>query len=126
MTDDDIINDAVIRSMVETWDAEPWPTDAAGDRVFVRWCDLTPGDPGWDDWSLAGLVRPDRSVEWLDGPAGDSPALTAIAARVADGGESGRWQASDGLLVVWWCRSTLDGPAGDRATDWLTDTGGES
>ena len=94
----------VVTQLGAMWDANPVPGDPRGGRVFSRWTDRSPDDPGWDDWTLTAPVRDGR----LDGEVPGwfrervDPALAA-------GGAAGRFTV--GLyLTVWWCRADRAGP----------------
>ena len=110
------------RILVETlwdvvWQGDPGVADPTGDRIFRRFIELG-DDPGWDDWCLVGLVRPDSSVEWL--PEAEAFCRgSGVAEAVAQGDSSGT--IVEGHFRVQWLRSRGDGPPGDRVSDWAAN-----
>jgi hypothetical protein len=108
--------EAALAVLVKAWDEEPDRSTPAGDRVFIRWVDEHPDDPGWDDWTLVGIVR-DGVVHWNT----DNPGyLDRITKAVAGGSHAGRFRLGE-HMTFWWCRSTLDGPPGERTADWMKE-----
>lgn len=118
MDTDPRVADAVLASLAVTWDADGVVADPAGDRIFARWVDHCPDDPGWNDWRLVGVVRPGGGVDWVT--PGDNPVYPRVEAALRAGEAAGRLGVGP-WVTVWWCRSTLDGPPGDRVSDWAAD-----
>lgn len=116
MSDDTTLALACVTALRQTWEAHPPAVPPDGDRLWVRWTDTGPADPGWDDWRLVGLVHPGGRVEWLSEGDATSPLAVEIEAAAGGGRRSGRVAA--GPLVLDWGLFRGDGPAGQRVSDW--------
>jgi hypothetical protein len=106
MSRSDPVDAAVLAAMIERFDAQGVVGSPTGRRVFVRWVCTDPLNPGWDDWSLACEV-------------GAPECAPEIAAAIAAGRHHGRTR--HGHTTGWWCRADLDGPPGERVTDFMRD-----
>ena len=104
------------QSIYDAWTKEKVVAEPNGDRVYLRWVDLRKPE-SWDDWRLVGLVnKATNEVTWL-GEVKPSY-FAGISKAIATGEIQGRFEASPGGASIWWCRSILDGPPGDRVSDW--------
>lgn len=114
-----LYSQAILTGLEATWDREESPGQSDGDRVFVRWIQRDPLDPGWDDWRLVAVIKPgglDWSVEH------GQVVRVFIADMITAGLHNGKVIDSANNLTVWWCRSKLDGPD-RRVSDWAEPPG---
>lgn len=111
---------AIVASLWDFWSKKPPVVPPNGNRLFVRWIQLDPDDPSWDDWSLIGLVV-DGKVQWTHPEAhADRPDARLMVQQIADGKQHGRIQSDDGRIKIEWGLFTGDGPVESRVSDWAT------
>jgi hypothetical protein len=110
-----VVNYEILKGLVDLWDAHPPGATPDGSRLFARWVSQSgpPDTWGWDDWSLVGAFVPGQ-LRWSCPTVGYE---YQIEQQIHTGAASGRVEPEPGL-VVWWCRSELDGPPGPRVSDW--------
>lgn len=113
MTDEQRQRVAIAKTIRDKFDEQKTVCERQGDRIFVRFVDWRDKDNiGWNDWTLAGVVSKEGAVSWSWADGMD----TNIAEEIADGVAGGRIEV-DAEYVIWWCRSKLDGPPGERFAD---------
>lgn len=109
---------AVVNALWDTWTKNPPRVPDNGNRLFVRWVQLDPSDPGWDDWLLAGLVGDDGVVAWKEPEMAGRPDCKQIQKKILDGKRHGRIQSADKLTKEEWGLFVGDGPVESRVSDW--------
>ncbi len=107
---------AIVTALWQTWVKEPTVIPPNGNRLFVRYVDIDPDDPGWNDWSLVGLVTSDLIIAWNDPDDEDSPLGQLLTSHIESGERHGRFESD--LSNVEWGLFLGDGPNEDRVSDW--------
>lgn len=107
---------AIVQTLWDQWRSQPPTVPPSGNRLFVRWVNLDPDGPGWDDWKLVGLVGDAGRIDWTDEDDSVSFLGGVITRDIKDGARHGvfRWEE----VQVEWGLFHGDGPVEGRVTDW--------
>lgn len=108
----DQMTDAILKQIWKLFHERCPAGEPNGDRIFTRWVDFYPDDPGWDDWTLSALVLSSGNLEIINDP--DNSLWDLIRAAITAGDTRG--EDCGDYCNVQWIRSSGDGPA-ERMSD---------
>jgi hypothetical protein len=110
-----------MRLLWDTWQQQPLDTSAAGTRIYARWVEIDPNDPGWFEWRLLARVRKGR-VRFVRGV--ETSAYTEVIRAVRASNTAGVLEIGRALLQ--WARTDHDRPPGPTLEEWALARGPEA
>lgn len=110
----DTLTAAILKETWQLWQDRCPDGQHNGDRIFTRWVDFDPNNPGWDDWTLSALVvQHGGGLEIINDP--ENPLWGEIRTALAAG--INRGESCGNGCNVQWIRHNGDGPA-ERMSDF--------